>query len=1433
MTVSQVNLHQHSEASHLDGIAKFAEIALGSRQLGQEAAVITDHGEVAGHFAFQKACHAEGIHPVLGMEGYWHHDIAAARATGRYPTDLSHIVLLAKDNKGLENLWALSSIAYTPEHFYHRPLADPALLRKYSEGLYASDACMMTQLGKAVERSDEDGVRSYAATLLDVYRDNFYMELHTWQFMNPVAAEGHPDGPGCWGKASPGKISCQVCLNSLMTQINQAKVSTANQLGVPLVVVNDSHHVWAQQWENKDFLCRIKKDKGDQIAEGQKADHLMGDEELYHWMSLHGIGRSVVSEAIANAHRIAMSCTAEVTPTLGLPVYSEGDGDDNAAFLDLIEKGFRRRVLDAGRDAEQYWARIEPEVAMIVDRGLAGYFLIVEDYVRAARTGTWKQALDSAAAAEPLIIGPARGSAGGSLVSYLLGITTVDPIKYGLLFERFLNPGRKGLPDIDTDFPQSKRPDMKAYLEARWGSDHVCTLNTVVRNGPKGMIRDLSKTYDIPYAEVDAMSKLIDQALVIVAAEREAAGEATGGDDTDDDLSWDELLAEKGGDLAPYARKYPAMFEKLGEMVGVARGAGVHPSGILINNTSLLGKTPTRYNAKNKITTTQFDMWDTEALGGVKFDLLGIRHLDTLEHARTLIEQRHGVSLNFDEFDEELRDPDMWEAIDRGYTVGIFQVESPLATRVATQLKPRSEVDVAALISIIRPGVKDAGLMDEYLQRRSGDKPVVYDHPLMKDITEETYGVLVYQEQLILASQELAGWTLSEGDDLRKALGKKLADVLAEMREKFLEGCLANPAFMDPIGGDTKVATKIATKIWGSISAAGRYAFNKCVTSSTEVRLSAKGSDSNGAMSVGDMWRRLNDLAPPRTDVPGSPCRYCGRPSVKKGRGQCGACVSWRMKFRSNHPRRGLKAWSLGEDGRLHPNRIMDVHQNGVQPVWRVTLADGNSITSTANHRHMTPEGWREVWELEPGGFLLSCGEYEGHIYTPKEYTMGDGGWAALQEWTRTQAWVCSEPDCIEGGRIERAHLDGDRTNNHPSNLAMKCVSHHKKYDYENNGRRRRGEKGYPVIPTRIVSIEYVGEEMTYDLEMADPYHSWVGNGIVTHNSHGIGYAVLATWEIWVKHYYPEEFVVALMATDGKNINRYVREARRRNIPILPPDINESGQKFTIGADGIRYGLDTVDKVGATAVKDILAKRPFTDLQDYLDRVDGRGGGNKAVVTNLIKIGAFDSLEYNSLWDSDWRPSCRSRLMRAYHDHRVWMKVAVNKRSKMDEFERAQHLSAWFDKHSTDDNFATEFAIPDFDSPEAIHAIETELVGNFILVDPMAPYLDILSTAVIQDPSELADIEKGKLVDIGGQLVKVKRHKIKTGRNKGAEMAFLGIDYNEALFDVTVFSDLWNQTKNLLTEGSPVVCRCIRDDRGVHLSSMERLDLLFGIAEAG
>lgn len=1116
--MAQVNLHQHSEGSFLDGLANVSDIARRAREVGSDAVAITDHNECNQHIAFQKACTAEGIHPVFGIEADWVpdlHYIETIKAEKRYPKERSHICLLAANNQGLSNIWAMSSLAYTDKYRHYKPLVTLDLMREYSEGVYASDGCMITEIGRAVEKGDEGLARQHFATLLDIFGDRFYSELHTWQFMVPDTDEKRR-------------------LNQLMYDINQVKVRFATEMGVPLVIVNDAHHAYPEQWENKELVWKFKVgSKGDdqEVNDyGQKADHLMGGEEVEAWMLQQGLNRQAIYEAIENSHTIAHSCKAEITKILDMPRLTGSDEEDLSLLVRNVEKGFRDKVTREGLDEEPYSNRLQEEMGLIASKGFAGYFNVVEDDVRAAITGSWAQYTGASRKPHPMLCGPGRGSAGGCLVAYLLGVTSLDPLHYGLLFERFLSPGRQDWPDIDVDYPQSLRQGEKAYLEARHHADHVCTIGTLSRSQPKALLRDLGRAMEIPLYEVNQMAKIIEQVKMIEAEVEEG----------DDGPTWEEVLEKKGGELADWANKYPKLFEKINEMSGTVRQSSKHASGVVVSNKPILGTIPTR--VKNKQTVTQFDMYEVELLGAVKLDLLGLRHLDTLMHARDLILQRHGVWLDYrnDKLEmgaypkprqsfgpKEFADPAIWPQIHRGHTTGIFQLETADLSRKSTQLLPLNEVDVAALISIVRPGVKDAGLETAYLRRRAGVEPVEYDHPMMEPITKETYGILVYQEQLLRTVKELAGFTPTEADDLRKALGKKKMDKVLEFKDNFRAGCQSNPEFVS-----IPQSTGAIDSIWASIEAAGRYAFNK---------------------------------------------------------------------------------------------------------------------------------------------------------------------------------------------------------------------------------------------------------------------------------SHAVGYSKIACWEVWTKHYYPQEFLVALLATDPENATRYVREARRLGFRVLPPDINKSTTKFTCEDDAIRYGIDTVRSVGKTMSGDIQAGQPYKDLDDYLARA-GKGR-NKTCVYNLLRIGAFDEM------------GDRRELLERLQYCRIVDNLAVSTR------ENDERLGKIVDRRSQKVQYQID--IPDFTKPETIIAIEQELVGNYVTVDPMGPYISAIESIAIKDPSEMDEIAPKSLFAIGGQITSIKVHTIKKkGRNEGKDMAFIGIEWSGAGFEVTAFPEMWAQVKDLMNEGDPVLCEVIRDERGAHLRSVERLDLL-------
>lgn len=1096
---------------------------------------LTDHGECGGHLAAAKAAQEYGLGFIPGIEAYWAfpETVQMARNTKKQPHP-SHICMLAKDKAGLRNLWALSSLAYTPEYFYYKPIATPELMRQYSEGMFASDGCLLTDLADKIEAGDEDGAKQILGTLLSIYRERFYCEIHTWQYLDASTPE-------------------RTALNARMRRLNHAKVRLAHELSIPLVVVNDSHHSYPEHWVNKELVWAFNTsgDNNDKLQASlgemaQKADHIMDEQEIYHWMGLHGIAENVIAEAIRNSYDIAQQCQVEITPTLSLPRMGRDEHDDFNILMDSCEEGFRKYVTDEGLDEEKYAARLHEELSMIADKRFSGYFNMLKDCTHSYRSGAWSQYVKQGAPKEPILLGFGRGSAGGSLVGYLLGIHMVDPIKYGTLFSRFMSPGRRDLPDIDIDIPQSQRKDALAYLPARFGEENVCAIGTFTRNGPKATIKDMGRALGITklqngYTDLQAISDHID--------ELERLRKDSNDPDTED-LTWSELIETKGGSLIPYRQKYPELFDLAEQMVGTIRQSGVHASGILVSGSPLLGTIPMR-RTKNKVMTTQFDMHAVEELGGAKLDWLGLRHLDTLTVARNLIYERHQVWIDYDRTglsvppncpkvirlgSEHFSDPAIWVQIDQGKTTGIFQVETSLATEAAIKLRPRNELDIADLVSIIRPGVADAGLKDVYLRRRDKQEPVTYDHPMMERFVgpswaSNTYGVIVYQEQIVECVQKLAGFTPDEADSLRKAVGKKLMDKLVLFKEKFIQGCLNNQEFAQWLNDERK-STQVANKIWLSIEASGKYAFNY---------------------------------------------------------------------------------------------------------------------------------------------------------------------------------------------------------------------------------------------------------------------------------SHGIGYSLISTAEIWVKHYYPQEYLVALMQTDSSNITKYLREARRQNIPILPPDINLSGRKFTIVDQTIRYGLDSVDKVGAAATRDILRHRPYTSMEDYLSRA--KEGADKKVATNLILIGAFDSF------------GSRPEMLQALQNFRARKGLAQS--TLDDPVKLAERISSRIQQNPED----YQIDIPDFDNSDVVYNIEKALVGTHITVDPMGPYLSYLED-VISDPLDVLQKAKGELFLIGGQVASINLTVTKRGRNPGQSMAHITILWNDAEFRVVVFPGIWAQTKSLFKVGAPVVVEVKKLDNGCCAEGVVRLDLM-------
>lgn len=778
------------------------------------------------------------------------------------------------------------------------------------------------------------------------------------------------------------------------------------------------------------------------------------------------------------------------------------------------------------------------------------------------------------ARARGILVGPGRGSGGGSLVAYLCNITEIDPVDAELIFERFLTDGRKGLPDFDVDFPSSKRDELTEYVIGLYGEDHVVRVGSHMYMRNKKTVRALAKvlasTIEIHYPDIDEICKVIDM------AEADSAGLGRG---------WDEVWAAHPQEYERYANKYPMLFEMAELFVGRLNAYGKHAAGVVISpDAPLTGEIPMRYDADTGHAIAEWNMDQLDEIGLVKFDLLTIRNLDTLQEAVELDRQLTGEVIDLYSWKDEYADEQVWDEICLGRTLGMFQIETYAGTAMCKRHQPRSMADLADVITLVRPGPMRSGLTDTYLRRRFGEEPVSFPHPLLEQTLSKTYGCILYQEDVMNVCMVLAGYDENEADAVRKILGKKKVEEARKAGEKFVLAC-----------DDRGISRSVSEPLWAQMEEFAKY----CVTGDTVVSLAAAGPSSDGTVTVGELYRRIHTplLEPVRGRTRSGeeyrgPCVVCGTiEATKFTRGACSVCYGWRRKF--SDPARGLQALALHEDGRIRPARLLDVFENGDQEVWRVTLADGRFIDATADHKHLTPEGERRVDQLVLGDALLADAGYEPQGYNPDRdrLTVGgrsgvgavngafgeanvgfiDGGHALWAEFRRSAPNYCHACGAT-GGRLEVAHIDGNRKNNAFENLALWCVSCHKKFDYANNDRRRRWGKGHPVAPVEITSIVYVGVRPTYTVVMSAP-HNWVGNGIVTTNSfnraHAFGYAIIAYWCAWMKVRRPLAFLTAILSTvDADRLPDFVEEARQRGFVPLGPDINTSDRRFAVVSEG-------------------------------------------------------------------------------------------------------------------------------------------------------------------------------------------------------------------------------------------------------------------------
>jgi DNA polymerase-3 subunit alpha len=749
-----VHLHLHTQYSLLDGMIRLEDLFKKAREYRMPAVAITDHGSMFGAIDFHKQAFDHGIKPIIGCELY----VAPRKHTDKVAGEKSnHLIVLVKNMQGYKNLMRLTTTAWL-KGFYYRPRVDKELLKEYHEGLIATSACLQGEISDLIVRGNVEGAKKAARDYQSIFGEsNFYLE---------IMENGIPEQ----------KIA------------NTGLIEISKDLSIPLVATNDCHYLNREHAEAHDVLLCIQtgktiKDK-DRMSLGTDQFYFRSPDEMQELFSL-------TPDALSNTVSIAERCN--FTPLekgkFYLPKFTIKDPEETLdeylerKTIEGLEKLFPTILQYHNGDEpalrEKYRKRLYEELRIIKEMGFAGYFLIVSDFIKHAKHND-------------IPVGPGRGSAPGSLVAYAIRITNIDPIRYNLFFERFLNPSRREMPDIDTDFCEEGRDRVIKYVTERYGQDQVSQIITFGKMKARGVIRDVGRALNIPYSEADKIAKLIPTMPLNISL--------------DDAIKMEPRLAEEEKNN-PVVAKLISLSRIL---EGLNRHSSTHAAGVVISDAPLVERVP--LCSSNEDVVSQFPMNDIQAVGLTKFDFLGLKTLTVIKNTLKFIKESKGIEINIDTL--PLNDKKTYELFMRGETGGIFQMESDGMTEVAVKLKPDCIEDIIALIALYRPGPMK--MISEFINRKQGKTQITYELPQLENILKETYGVIIYQEQVMQIASAVSGYTMAEADILRKVMSKKKTAEMEKEKPKFLEGARKN-----------KINEHKAKTIWEQMETFAEYGFNK------------------------------------------------------------------------------------------------------------------------------------------------------------------------------------------------------------------------------------------------------------------------------------------------------------------------------------------------------------------------------------------------------------------------------------------------------------------------------------------------------------------------------------------------------------------------------------------------------------------------------